>query len=298
MWWFKSFNGVELPAGEFSADLPRTFVQNQMSITGSGLGQYDLEGSLNRAGQQQYTAEGVLPSCDLSRLTDLVFGTAGGRGILKKTDGIQTRRTTARLTSISESSSITDFGINKVGLQFLAEPFWYDDVLTVVNFANAPYVNLAGANSNRGNARAYKHFILVITSLFAAGVWLTIEPTSAPNYSSPLYGSFKYGRKLYGLPLSPSQASSTLLYTVANNTPIMFNAGTSVVKTNFEQKFPSSLSQVDGDDDRMFVGGIDAYQSVTLPTTQTALFWLSPGDNVIHFSQATTGFIYFRSTWI
>ncbi len=274
MWYATEFNSVQLPRGNFSLAMPRTFIQNRLAPTGAILGEYDLEGLSNRQGQQTYDVEFVVSDCDFQAKLDEILGAARRFGQLKITDNAQVRRATAKVVSVAEKTTMDDWRDRKqrIGLQLSCEPQWYDDTLTTVTFTSATRVSLKNT-PNRGNARAIKYVVLTITSNISGSMVITSEP-QGDNY----YNTFKYGQKRYGSSAigSGAKLSSAIAYVGSTTAPLVIDAGNATVR----------------------VGGVDAYSNTTRPATQMALLWIEPGDSIVRFSQAATGTLAFRSAWI
>lgn len=275
MFWFESFNGIRLESGNFSTGIPRAFAQNRMATTG-GQGEYDLNGVRNPMTQQTYSHEFTMKSCDFQTRYDQLFGLSNRRGLLVKTNGPESRQCTAKIFNISDATTIADYRSQsqRIGMQFTAEPFWYDTVETSVNFAGASYVSLRNT-PNRGNARAIKYLVLTIYSNIDSSLTISITPNN-PGLYGAYYGTFKYGTRRYSSGLLTGQVASGITY----NAPMY---GTLVI---------------DAGNDRVTVNNVDAYANTVRPATQMALLWLEPGDNIIRFSAPATGNVTFRSAWI
>ena len=274
MWFASEFNSIALPRGNFSLAAPRAFAANRLQPTGALLGDYDLEGLGNRLVQQAYQVEFTIAQCDAQAKMDALMGVARRSGTLKITNNLQTRRCTAKVSAIGWSTTIDDWRarLARISLQFSAEPFWYDDVLTTLAFTSQDYINLRTVN-NAGNARAIKHLVLTITTALPGATTIFIEPTG-PRY----YNEFKYGAQCYGVvsSLVPAPAACQLTYNAATGATLVIDAGRATVQ----------------------VGGVDAYANTSKPDTQTALLWLDPGPAVVHFSRVVSGSIAWRNCWV
>lgn len=274
MWFASEFNSIALPRGNFSLAAPRAFASNRLQPTGALLGDYDLEGLGNRLVQQAYQVEFTIAQCDAQARMDALMGVSRRSGTLKITNNLQTRRCTAKISAISWSTTIDDWRARqaRISLQFSAEPFWYDDVLTTLSFTSQDYINLRAVN-NAGNARAIKHLVLTITTSLPGATTIFIEPTGTRYYNE-----FKYGAQRYGVvsSLIPTSAASQLTYNAATSAPLVIDAGRATVQ----------------------MGGLDAYANATKPDTQTALLWLDPGPAVVHFSRIVSGSISWRNCWV
>ena len=272
MEWISEFNGVQFPRGLFALDQSRVFEQSRMRVTG-GEGEYDLNGIRSRLQQQSYSYEFVktLNCPSWADELDVLFGSAITSGILKKSNGLYTRRATGKIVSIKDASSIADWQAKRQKLiyQFSAEPYWYNDNQTTRAFTASTGFNV----TNRGNARAIKYAVLTITSNVSNPFTFTVTPLgTSVNY----YGAFKYGTKKYTL-LNTGFAASSLTYAAATvSASLVFDSGNNTVRVN----------------------GVDAYGNITRPATQMALFWLEPGVNQIAFNQAVTGNLVFRDCYL
>lgn len=276
MWWFQSFNSVTLPRANFSVDLPRNWAENRMATTG-GEGEYDLDGDRTRQTQQSYSCELPVQACDLQAKYDALLSMGRKGGTLRKTNGQYTRLTTAKITSVRDNSTIENWRARRQSLtvQFTAEPYWYDDLLTTVPFTAATYFSLRNlAGGPNGNARAMKYAVLTITSNVTNPLVIDIHPAGLINdgVNPPYYGTFRYGTRTYGVAEYPALQ---LTYAASTTASLVIDAGNSTVR----------------------VGGVDQYANISKPATQMGLFWLEPGDNIVRFNQAVTGNLKFRRAW-
>ncbi len=271
MWWFTEFNGVRLPLGNFVTNLNLAFAENRTRTTG-GEGEYDLDGDTAFLTQQSYSCEFTLPICDYDAKYNALKGAMRRRGLLKRSNYTTVQRATAKVTSITDTTTPNDLWqrTKRMSVTFTAEPYWYDDLLTTVTFASASRVNLT-SQYNRGNARAVKYVVLTITSNI--NTFLTIGIT--PYGDASFYGEGDYGDIYYSGDDLGNEAAA-LTYTGNTSSTFVINAGNSTVR----------------------VGGVDEYDNVTLPATQMALLWLEPGQSEINFNQAVTGTLEFRSAWL
>lgn len=291
MFWFNEFNGVRITPMNFSTGIPRAFQQNRTVTTG-GEGEYDRNGIRNPMTQQTYSHEVTVRACDFQAKWDELLGSAAGEGVLKKTNGTQTRFTSAKITNIVDATTDNDWaqGAQRIGLQFSAEPYWYDNTLTTTTFSYQSTVIV----NNQGNARALKHAVLTLTppptSIYGvavygqsrysnpSGVYLTggvaISITPVPK-NAKLYGSMKWGTGKYqGLP--GSQAATRLTYPVQATYNLVIDFGKDTIQE----------------------AGTDRYSDAVMPCTQAGLLWLEAGKNIVRFSVPVYGMLQFRNTWI
>lgn len=271
MWYFTEFNGVRLPRWNWVADTSLTFADARMPTTG-GMGEYDLYGSDNPLGTQTYRGEFMLPLCDYRTKETEIKGAFRRQGLLKRSDGTYTQYAVAKVTSSADVTTPADWkrGTKRMSVEFKAEPLWYDDTLTTVSFTSATRV-FYHTRPNRGNARAIKNVVLTITSNISTFVTIGVSPYG----DAAFYGEDVYGGGYYGGSVSDIEAT-TLTYTGNTSGPLVFDAGAGTVRLN----------------------GVDVYNNVTLPDTQMALLWIEPGGGELNFSQAVTGTLQFRSTWL
>ncbi len=274
MWYATEFNSVPLPKANFSLAMPRVFTQNRIAATGAVMGEYDLEGVANRQTQQTYDVEFLVADCDFQAKLDAILGAARRRGLLKISDSKQTRQATGKVVSVDETTTMDDWRNKKqrIRMQLACEPQWYADVATTVAFTSATAVSLK-TTPNRGNARAIKYVVLTITTSISGSLTITSEPQGDNYYGAPKYGKVKYGSPALG---DGSKQTASLVYNASTSAPLVIDAGNATVR----------------------VGGVDAYANVVRPSTQMALLWIEPGDNIIRFSQAVSGGLVFRSAWI
>lgn len=270
MFWFCEFAGVYLPPVDFSTAIPREFDQARIAGTGSD-GEFDLNGLRNRMGQQTYTHEITVMACDFQTKLDELMGCSRRAGILKKTNGTITRRTTSRtkISNITDATTIADWkrGDKRIAMQFTAEPLWYDDQVDYMTFSSATLI----LPENLGNARAIQGVEMTIyTGVGSPLVINTYPQGDGTLYDEGVYDTFYYEGTDLG------NEVGTLSFTIATGTTIYIDAGNS----------------------RITLGGIDCYDKITLPPTQMALLWLEPGVNQITFSSPVTGLLVWRNAWI
>lgn len=269
MFYFTEFNGVPIRPINYANAIPRQFAQNRVGATG-GEGEYDLEGQRNRMTSQTYTHEVTVASCDFQTKYDALLGSSRTRGVLKKSNGSKVRRTDPRtkIANITDATTIEDWrgGMQRIGLQFNAQPYWYDDALTTVSFTGVSSFRA----TNAGNARAIQYVTLTTTS--TTGSPLTINTYAQGD--AEFYDEGVYDEGIYDGTDLGNEDGQMVLGTITNT--MVIDAGNS----------------------RITIGGVDAYSQITIPDTQMALLWLEPGVNEIVFNQNMTGTLTFRSAWV
>lgn len=268
MWWFTEFNSVVLPLGNFVANLDLAFAQNRTRTTG-GEGEYDLDGDRTPMLQQSYSCEFTLPQCDYDAKYNALKGAMRRRGLLKRSNYSTVQRATAKVTSITDTTTPNDIfaRTKRMTVTFTAEPYWYDDAESGVVFTLAMSIR----PENLGNARAVKFVVLTISS--ATGTSLEINTHGDGDgtpYDEGYYDTFYYDGSDVG------NEDGSIEFASPTGSTIIIDAGNS----------------------RVTIGGVDSYDEITIPDTQMALLWLEPGVNEITFNQPVTGTLVWRNAWL
>lgn len=180
---FIDFDSIPLPDVQAVTDVSRAARYMVLETVSLASGAYDLFGDESPLPVQMYHAEFIyLNGYAMQASLDNLLARVGKRKILRdKQWDNSIRRITAKLVSAKQSTDVPDRfgGMQKITCDFHAEPFWYADSVTTVNFGPVSTVNLTGSNGNLGNARAIKNLVLTITNGVGLGTFTaTITPTT------------------------------------------------------------------------------------------------------------------------
>ena len=267
-------NNFEFGAmGQTETSQQRSVTPARARIAGGAF--YDLDGLYTYPAEQQFTArfQDRDPNTHWYALSRLI-GRSGWL-VVKTTDAVHTQVINwAKLISLDGQSEPGAFATssrryNGYSATWLCSPYWYQSTDTTYDLTTATLRTV----SQNGTARS-NWWTLYITSAIATSLTITLSQANAYTYGTFLYGNDPFNGPFY-------TASTTQEITYATSKPA------------------NSLLVIDGRTNSVKLNGFDAYNNITLPSTQPTLGYLYENSHTrFTFSTAVTGSLVVRSAFI